>query len=87
VKQVALARQVAQAVLKYRSDGPQADCKKASYAVTQAVNDYRETRNVMTRDLWKDEQDDGFEDELLARVDQFALAVQRTASYTLCRPQ
>jgi hypothetical protein len=51
------------------------------------MSDYDDARHKTTQDLLEDEADDGFEDELLARIDQFALAVQRTASYAFFRPQ
>jgi hypothetical protein len=85
-KQARLAEQVARAVFEYDSGRLLGSCTDASTAVTAAMNDYDKMHAKMTQCVREDEADDGFEDELLAAIDQFALSVQRTASYAIFRP-
>jgi hypothetical protein len=81
---IVMARQLAQAILNCKNDSLWDDCENA---VTTAMNEYNTMHKNMAQCLREDDADDGFEDELLALIDQFALAVQRTASYDFSRLQ
>jgi hypothetical protein len=85
-KQARLAAQVVPGIFEHDSGRLLHSCTDASTAVRAVMNDYDKIHAKMTQYVREDEADDGFEDELLAAIDQFALSVQRTASYAIFGP-